>query len=132
MIMTFCGNCGTELADFLKFCPNCGHAANITTEGSSPTDDIDENNAKSPSSFNDIRNTVGINYYGGGGNSLIKFSAKYLGGHSSYPGKKSLDTQVIIYDDVLEIERLFLKIPYSSMTNVGNMDVEKISALRVV
>ena len=29
--MVFCANCGTEIAEILKFCPSCGTPAN--TEG---------------------------------------------------------------------------------------------------
>lgn len=60
----------------------------------------------------------------------LKLEAKYVGGHKMYP--KSTDTKVLIYSDRLEVEKLNLKIPYASMTNIENADESKISAMRVV
>jgi hypothetical protein len=58
----------------------------------------------------------------------------YIGGHPAYP--TSANTRIYIYSDRIEIgQRQYnpiIKIPYSNMTNIQNMDEKKISALRVV
>ena len=62
----------------------------------------------------------------------VTFHAKYLGGHKAYPIRKAMDVKILVFSDRLEVEKLFLTIPYSKMTNIENMDDKKISALRVV
>lgn len=62
----------------------------------------------------------------------VVFHAKYLGGHKAYPVRKAMDVKIIVFPDRLEIEKLFLTISFSKMTNIENMDDKKISALRVV
>ena len=58
----------------------------------------------------------------------------YIGGHPAYP--TSANTRIYIYNDRIEIGQreynTIIKIPYSNMTNIQNMDEKKISALRVV
>lgn len=62
----------------------------------------------------------------------VVFHAKYLGGHKAYPIRKAMDVKIIVFPDRLEVEKLFLTIPFSKMSNIENMDDKKISALRVV
>lgn len=59
---------------------------------------------------------------------LVK--AIYIGGHAAFPKQKH--TNVEVYENRIEIEALKLSVPYSTMTNIENMDDKKISALRVV
>ena len=58
----------------------------------------------------------------------------YIGGHPAYP--TSANTRIYIYNDRIEIGQreynTIIKIPYSNMTNIQNMDEKKIPALRVV
>jgi hypothetical protein len=56
--------------------------------------------------------------------------ATYIGGHRAFPKQKH--TKVKVYGDGIELEALKLTVPYSSMTNIENMDDKKISAIRVV
>lgn len=41
--------------------------------------------------------------------------------------KKAMDVKNIVFPDRLEIEKLFLTISFSKMTNIENIDVKKIS-----
>lgn len=52
------------------------------------------------------------------------YYAKYIGGHSKFP--KSKDTDVWIYSDKIAIAPFNLVIPYSSITNIENLDYSKI------
>src|SRR5689334_7998902 len=58
------------------------------------------------------------------------YNAEYMGGHSEYPAQTPTD--VMIYNDKIELDALGLEIPYSSMTHMDNIDKEKISAGRVM
>ena len=53
-----------------------------------------------------------------------------MGGNPEHPSR--IVTPVSIYSDKIEVGALGLQIPYSSMTNIENMDEQKISALRVI
>jgi hypothetical protein len=55
---------------------------------------------------------------------------KYIGGHKAYPS--STNTKMYFYKDRIQIGNPDLTIPYSAITNIENMDEQKISALRVV
>ena len=58
-------------------------------------------------------------------NDFINFSfAKYLGGHPLY--QKSTNTGVYFYNDGIEIADPELRIQYSAMTRVENVNVNKI------
>jgi hypothetical protein len=59
-----------------------------------------------------------------------EFKVVYTGGHKAYP--KRSHTKIRLYDDEIELMDPHLKIPYSHMTKIENMDEKKISALRVV
>jgi hypothetical protein len=59
---------------------------------------------------------------------LVKVT--YVGGHKAFP--KKTHTMVGIHKDALELANPSLRIPYSSIKNIENMDDKKISALRVV
>jgi hypothetical protein len=52
-----------------------------------------------------------------------KFDVKYIIGHKMFP--KSKDTKILIFPDMLEIEKLQLKIPYRSFINIENIDESK-------
>lgn len=54
----------------------------------------------------------------------------YIGGHKAYPS--STNTKMYFYEDRIQIGNPELIIPYSKITNIENMDEQKISALRVV
>ncbi len=58
------------------------------------------------------------------------FDADYMGGHVEYPSQ--VQTPVLIYSDKIIVDRLGLEIPYKSMTNIENIDEQRISAGRVV
>jgi hypothetical protein len=58
------------------------------------------------------------------------YSAEYMGGHAEYPTQTLTD--IMIYDDKIEIGALGLEIPYATMVNIENIVKEKISAGRVV
>lgn len=55
----------------------------------------------------------------------VTFNAKYLGGHKAYPIRKTMDVKILVFSDRLEVEKLFLTIPYSKMTNIENMETKK-------
>lgn len=58
----------------------------------------------------------------------------YMGGHKAHPSPGNV--QVFFYDNRMELgqkqEKPVLKIPYSSIINIENMDEKKISADRVI
>jgi hypothetical protein len=59
-----------------------------------------------------------------------EYKVGYMGGHIAYP--KKTHTKFRIYEDCVELMEPGLRIPYSSMTKIENMEEKKISALRVV
>jgi hypothetical protein len=59
-----------------------------------------------------------------------EFKVAYIGGHKAFP--KKTHTKFRIHEDGIELMEPSLKIPYSSMTKIENMDEKRISALRVV
>ena len=131
--MPFCTSCGNELTGTSKFCSNCGQATKLLEEPSNQKQDslsdINNGSASNNSMYIDDHSFEKgrEDMY-----NIRKFEAKYLGGHASYPGNKALSTTVIVYDSFLEVVRLGLRIPYSWISNVSNMDEKKISALRVI
>jgi ribosomal protein L40E len=52
-----------------------------------------------------------------------KFDAKYIRGHKMFP--KSKDIRILIFPDVIEVEKLQLKVPYRSFINIENIDESK-------
>lgn len=61
-------------------------------------------------------------------NDYIDYSyAKYLGGHPIHI--EDTTTSVYVYNDRLEIVNPELVIPYSAISNIQNMDKDKISAI---
>jgi hypothetical protein len=58
---------------------------------------------------------------------------KYMGGHKAHPAPG--DVQIFFYNDRIELgqsqEKTVLKIPYSKIINIENMDEKKISGDRV-
>lgn len=90
---------------------------------------------------------MALNFGGGGNNNSDKsypsshvsgepehrFHAKYLGGHKAYPLKNAVDTEILLYNDRIEVAYpIQLDIIYSKIKNIENMDEKKISALRVI
>jgi hypothetical protein len=72
-------------------------------------------------------------YVGGGKESSVfqgYYNAEYMGGHAEYPSR--VLTTVEIYTDKIVMEALGLEIPYLSMTNIENIDEQRMSAGRVV
>lgn len=131
--MPFCTSCGTELSDSSKFCSNCGQATNFGERLSDQSqNDLPDTTIESPSNNSIYNETHSFGNVGEDVYNIRKFGAKYLGGHASYPGNKALDTDVIVYDNFLEVVRLGLRIQYTWISNVSNMDEKKISALRVI
>ena len=62
-----------------------------------------------------------------------RLHVKYLGGHKAFPITKPIDTEILIYNDKIEVAYpLELKIQNSKISNIENMDDKKISALRVI
>jgi DNA-directed RNA polymerase subunit M/transcription elongation factor TFIIS len=128
--MVFCRNCGSQLTGSLKFCPSCGQATDISRDNINELSY--ENNKNSSTKIDNAFQEKGQNSYDDYNGKIVRFFGKYLGGHSSHPGKKEIDVDVLVDRNVIEIKQLALRIPYSSITDVGNMDQEKISALRVI
>lgn len=58
-----------------------------------------------------------------------EFKVGYMGGHKAFP--KKTHTKVRIYDDGVELMEPNLRIPYSSMSRIENMEEKKISVSRV-
>jgi hypothetical protein len=58
------------------------------------------------------------------------YRAEYMGGHPEHPSRAV--SPVSIYSDKIEVDVLGLEIPYRSMTNIENMDEQRISTGRVV
>lgn len=54
----------------------------------------------------------------------------YIGGHIAYP--KRTHTRIRLFDEGMELTDPYLRISYSSITKIENMEEKKISALRVV
>ena len=54
----------------------------------------------------------------------------YIGGHKAYPG--STNTKMYFYENRIQNGNPELVISYSAITNIENMDENKISALKVV
>ena len=59
-----------------------------------------------------------------------KFDSKYMGGHKLYP--KSTDIKVLVFSDRIEIEKLELKVPHSSITNIENEEGSKLTTARAL
>jgi hypothetical protein len=59
-----------------------------------------------------------------------RLDAKYIGGHKAFP--KSKNTNVLIFSDKIEVEKLGLSIPYKSITNIENTNAERITKTRVL
>jgi hypothetical protein len=55
--------------------------------------------------------------------------AKYLGGHKLYP--KSENAWVYFYSDRIEIPKIHLRVPYTTMSNLENADEKNITAKRL-
>ena len=53
------------------------------------------------------------------------YNAEYMGGHAEYPSR--VLTTVEIYTDKIVVEALGLEIPYLSMTNIENIDEQRMS-----
>ena len=54
----------------------------------------------------------------------------YIGGHKAYPS--STNTKMYFYENRIQTGNPELVISYSAITNIENMDENKISALKVV
>jgi hypothetical protein len=66
-----------------------------------------------------------------GGNDYIDYSyVRYMGGHPLYTEPRN--TPVYVYNDRIEIVNPDLKIPYSAMSRIENMDENKIDRDKVV
>jgi hypothetical protein len=61
---------------------------------------------------------------------LYDFRADYLGGHSMYASKQSITLS--LFADEICITNLNLKIPYSAIKEVKNINEKNVKALRVV
>lgn len=58
------------------------------------------------------------------------YVAKYVGGHKMFP--KSRDVEVTLLSDKIKITGVNFEIPYSTITNVENVDEKKIELKRIV
>jgi hypothetical protein len=58
------------------------------------------------------------------------YVAKYVGGHKMFP--KSRDVEVTLLSDKIKITGVDFEIPYSTITNVENVDEKKIELKRIV
>jgi hypothetical protein len=58
------------------------------------------------------------------------YVAKYVGGHKMFP--KSRDVEVALLSDKIKITGVDFEIPYSTITNVENVDEKKIELKRIV
>jgi hypothetical protein len=58
------------------------------------------------------------------------YKAKYVGGHKMFP--KSHDVEVTLLPDKIKITGVDFEIPYSTITNVENVDEKKIELKRVI
>ena len=61
---------------------------------------------------------------------MRKFEGEYIGGHPTYTEKKK--TNVFVYHDRVEIEKLGIVIPIKDIRHITNEDEEKIRKRRVV
>lgn len=59
-----------------------------------------------------------------------KFEGEYIGGHPAYTEKKKTD--VLVYHDRVEIEKLGIIIPIKDIKHIVNEDEEKVRKRRIV